>query len=66
MPTPSEILLDPVSLAVLSLYGGLILLEAVFPARPLPRIPGWHARALASEPSTSARSTSPASRCSAA
>ena len=47
MPTPLEILLDPVSLAVLAIYGGLILLEALFPARPLPRVPGWHARALA-------------------
>jgi sterol desaturase/sphingolipid hydroxylase (fatty acid hydroxylase superfamily) len=47
MPTPLEILLDPVSLAVLAIYGALILVEAVFPARALPRIPGWHARALA-------------------
>jgi sterol desaturase/sphingolipid hydroxylase (fatty acid hydroxylase superfamily) len=46
MPTPLEILLDPVSLAVLAIYGGMILLEALFPARKLPRIPGWHARAL--------------------
>jgi sterol desaturase/sphingolipid hydroxylase (fatty acid hydroxylase superfamily) len=47
MPTPLEILLDPVSLAVLAIYAGLILLEALFPARPLPRVRGWHARALA-------------------
>jgi sterol desaturase/sphingolipid hydroxylase (fatty acid hydroxylase superfamily) len=46
MPTPLEILLDPVSLAVLAIYGALILVEAVFPARALPRVPGWHARAL--------------------
>ena len=46
MPTPLEILLDPVSLAVLGLYGALILLEALFPARPLPRIKGWIPRAL--------------------
>jgi sterol desaturase/sphingolipid hydroxylase (fatty acid hydroxylase superfamily) len=46
MPTPLEILLDPVSLTVLAIYGALILLEALFPARRLPRIPGWHARAL--------------------
>ena len=37
MPTPLEILLDPVSLTVLALYGALIGLEALFPARPLPR-----------------------------
>jgi sterol desaturase/sphingolipid hydroxylase (fatty acid hydroxylase superfamily) len=47
MPTPLEILLDPVSLTMFAIYGALILLEAVFPARQLPRVPGWHARALA-------------------
>ena len=46
MPTPLQILLDPVSLTVLGLYGALILLEALFPARALPRIRGWKARAL--------------------
>jgi sterol desaturase/sphingolipid hydroxylase (fatty acid hydroxylase superfamily) len=46
MPTPLEILLDPVSLAVLAIYGALILLEALFPARPLPRVRGWRTRAL--------------------
>ena len=46
MPTPLQILLDPVSLAVLGIYAALILLEALSPARPLPRVPGWHARAL--------------------
>lgn len=46
MPTPLQILLDPVSLTVLGLYGVLILLEALFPARPLPRVKGWKTRAL--------------------
>jgi sterol desaturase/sphingolipid hydroxylase (fatty acid hydroxylase superfamily) len=46
MPTPLQILMDPVSLAVLGIYAGLILLEALFPARPLPRIRGWRTRAL--------------------
>ena len=46
MPTPLQILLDPVSLTVLGLYGALILLEALFPARPLPRIRGWRTKAL--------------------
>jgi sterol desaturase/sphingolipid hydroxylase (fatty acid hydroxylase superfamily) len=46
MPTPLQILLDPVSLAVLGIYGALILLEALFPARPLPRVRGWRTRAL--------------------
>ena len=30
MPTPLEILFDPVSLAVLAIHGGLVLLEAGF------------------------------------
>lgn len=47
MPTPLQILLDPVSLTVLGLYGVLILLEALFPARPLPPVKGWKTRALA-------------------
>jgi hypothetical protein len=34
MPTPIEILLDPVSLAVFALYAALIVWEAVAPARP--------------------------------
>ena len=46
MPTPLQILLDPVSLTVLGLYGVLILLEALFPARTLPKIRGWRTRAL--------------------
>jgi sterol desaturase/sphingolipid hydroxylase (fatty acid hydroxylase superfamily) len=46
MPTPLQILLDPVSLTVLAIYGALILLEALFPARPLPKVPGWRTRAL--------------------
>lgn len=48
MPTPIDILLDPVSLGVLALYAALMLWEAVAPARPLPRIRGWHGRALIS------------------
>jgi len=46
MPTPLQILLDPVSLTVLGLYAVLILLEALFPARALPRVKGWRTRAL--------------------
>ena len=41
MPTPLEILLDPVSLYILGMYLLLILWEAVFPARKLPHIPYW-------------------------
>jgi sterol desaturase/sphingolipid hydroxylase (fatty acid hydroxylase superfamily) len=46
MPTPLQILLDPISLTVLAIYGALILLEALLPARPLPTIKGWIPRAL--------------------
>ncbi len=47
MPTPLQILMDPISLTALAIYGALILLEALFPARPLPKIRGWIPRALA-------------------
>jgi sterol desaturase/sphingolipid hydroxylase (fatty acid hydroxylase superfamily) len=46
MPTPLQILMDPISLAVLAIYATLLLLEAIFPARPLPQVRGWRSRAL--------------------
>lgn len=48
MPTPIEILLDPISLGVLTLYGLFMLWEGLRPARALPKIRGWHLRALGS------------------
>jgi sterol desaturase/sphingolipid hydroxylase (fatty acid hydroxylase superfamily) len=48
MPNPIEILLDPISLTFLAIYGALVLYEAVAPGRELPRVPGWRARGLAS------------------
>ena len=48
MPTPIEILLDPISLGVLALYGALMLWEAIAPGRKLPKIKGWIPRALGS------------------
>ena len=48
MPNPIDILLSPVSLVVFGLYATLIGLEAVAPARPLPRIEAWPLRGLAS------------------
>ncbi|MDJ0877907.1 MAG: sterol desaturase family protein [Halieaceae bacterium] len=48
MPTPFEILLDPISLGVLALYASLILWEFLAPARKLPRVRGWIPRALTS------------------
>lgn len=41
MPTPLEILLDPVSLYLLLLYALLMIWEESFPARKLPFIPFW-------------------------
>ncbi len=46
MPTPIEILMDPVSILVLALYGGLMIWEAVAAGRVLPEISGWKIRGL--------------------
>jgi sterol desaturase/sphingolipid hydroxylase (fatty acid hydroxylase superfamily) len=48
MPTPIDILLDPVTLCVFGLFGGLLLWERLAPGRPLPAVRGWLPRALAS------------------
>ena len=48
MPTPLEILPDPVSLGVLALYAALMLWEAIAPGRNLPRVSGWLPRAIGS------------------
>lgn len=48
MPSPLELLLHPVSLAVLGIYAALMLWEFLRPARRLPRTPGWQLRGLAS------------------
>lgn len=47
-PTPLEILLDPVSLIMLAMFAGLVLWEAIAPAKQLPDIKGWKFRALLS------------------
>lgn len=41
MPTPIEVLLDPVSLILFSIYLFFICLEVIRPARPLKKIKGW-------------------------
>lgn len=46
MPTPIEILMDPISLIILAMYAIIIVWELVFPARALPTIPWWKTRAL--------------------
>jgi len=48
MPTPLEILLDPVSLIALATYAGLMIWEALFPARELPKVRNWKIRGLTS------------------
>jgi sterol desaturase/sphingolipid hydroxylase (fatty acid hydroxylase superfamily) len=48
LPTPVELLLDPLSLTVFALYGALLLWEALAPARKLPDVPRWRMRAFAS------------------
>lgn len=46
MPSPLEILLDPISLGVLALYALLMFLEAIVPGRKLATVKGWIPRAL--------------------
>lgn len=45
MPTPIDILLDPITLCVLGLFAALMLWERLAPGRPLPRVRGWLPRA---------------------
>ena len=47
MPTPLQLILDPISLAVFALFSALIALEALFPARRLPPVRGWWLKGLA-------------------
>lgn len=47
MPTPIEILLHPVSLAAIGIYAALMIWEALFPARELPKVRFWKIRGLA-------------------
>ena len=46
MPTPLDLLRDPISITVFILYAILILVEALFPARRLPHSPWWRVRGL--------------------
>jgi sterol desaturase/sphingolipid hydroxylase (fatty acid hydroxylase superfamily) len=48
MPTPIEILLDPISLGVLFLYAALMIWEFLAPGRKLEKVSGWIPRALGS------------------
>src|SRR3546814_5904057 len=48
MPTPLQLLLDPISLTVFAIFGALLLLAALFPARILPRVRFWRLAGLTS------------------
>ncbi len=47
MPTPLDILLDPISLSLLGIYALLMAWEALFPGRKLPMIKYWKLRGIA-------------------
>lgn len=46
MPSPIDLLLDPVTLGVLSIYALLMIWEATFPGRNLPHVKYWKIRGL--------------------
>ena len=46
LPNPIDILLDPISIIVYSIFGGLFIWEQLFPARDLPKIKFWKIRGL--------------------
>lgn len=48
MPNPIDLIKDPVSLTVFAIFAGLVLWEAVAPARPLPAVRGWRLKGLCS------------------
>ncbi len=48
MPTPLEILLDPVSLIVIAIFFALMLWEELFPARKLPKVKYWKLKGIIS------------------
>lgn len=46
MPTPLELLIDPVSLAILALYAVLMGWEAIYPGRKLPVVKYWRMKGI--------------------
>ncbi|GAA4274928.1 sterol desaturase family protein [Aquimarina gracilis] len=46
LPTPFEILLDPISAVVLGMYVILIIWEVIAPARPLPMVKYWKCKGI--------------------
>lgn len=47
MPTPLELLLDPVSIVIFIIYAAMMIWEAVAPARKLPVMKNWVLRGMA-------------------
>lgn len=47
MPTPFELLSDPVSLIIIAIYAALMLWEAIFPGRKLPKVRFWKIKGIA-------------------
>lgn len=45
LPTPLEVLVDPISIALLAMVAAMLCLQALLPGRELPVIKGWWARA---------------------
>lgn len=47
MPSPIEILTDPITLSIIAIYAVLMLVEALFPARKLPEVESWKIKGIA-------------------
>ncbi len=48
MPTPFEILLDPIVLTISGIYALLMIWEGIFPARKLPKVSNWQIKGISS------------------
>ncbi|PWT95422.1 MAG: fatty acid hydroxylase [Bacteroidetes bacterium] len=48
MPTPLEVLMDPISLIIIGIYIALMIWEGAFPARKLPAMPYWKLKGIVS------------------
>ena len=46
LPSPFELIFDPISYIIFAMYGGLMLWEGLFPARKLPQVKFWKLRGM--------------------
>ncbi|MCX2680188.1 sterol desaturase family protein [Galbibacter sp. EGI 63066] len=46
LPNPIDLILDPISYIIFAIYGGLMVWEALFPARKLPKVKYWKVKGL--------------------